>query len=640
MPYLGNDLQVAQPSYRNIDDISGSFNSSTTSFPLLVSGAAPVPFPINSNQCLISVAGVVQRPDDSGTEGFRISGGNIIFSSAPSTGADFFGVILAGADYVNVGANFPSGSAAVPSITFDSDLDTGIYNSAANQVSITTAGTERLRIDSAGQIEAVSLGTAAAPSFSFTTDPNTGIYSPGADQVAISTNGTGRLFINSSGNVGLGTSSPGAKLQVSQNTDAGTAISVVSASAQTVLTTDFASLSLQNTNTTNNNYNAIGFVNDQGGYSSAIYGIYTSHTSGSQSGALAFSTRNAGTFDERMRITAAGNVGIGTTLPQSILHLAGSSPQLILDPGSGSTDPVSINSWRTNAPIVFKPGDTERVRIDGSGRLLVGTSSANGSQVEAKTADVASGDSAYAKKAYIANIPYSTTNVISSILAGYDSTIHGINIGYAYDGTGYYLAFATNNATTGSPTERMRIGNDGTILFQKSGATLNGEGLQFEPTVGVGITKASGTPLTLNRQTSDGTAVVFYRGTTGVLGSSVGSISVTTTSTTYTTSSDYRLKENVVPLTDAVDRLQQIPVHRFNFIADPGKTVDGFLAHEAQAIVPECVTGEKDAVDDDGNPVYQGIDQSKLVPLLTAALQEAIGRIETLEAEVAALKAS
>jgi hypothetical protein len=66
--------------------------------------------------------------------------------------------------------------------------------------------------------------------------------------------------------------------------------------------------------------------------------------------------------------------------------------------------------------------------------------------------------------------------------------------------------------------------------------------------------------------------------------------------------------------------------------------MDGFLAHEAQAVVPEAVTGEKDAVDDDGNPVYQGIDQSKLVPLLTAALQEAIGRIETLEAEVAALK--
>jgi hypothetical protein len=120
----------------------------------------------------------------------------------------------------------------------------------------------------------------------------------------------------------------------------------------------------------------------------------------------------------------------------------------------------------------------------------------------------------------------------------------------------------------------------------------------------------------------------------------VGSVIIDASSVAYNTSSDYRLKENVVPLIGAADRVNQLQVHRFNFIADPDKTVDGFIAHEAQAVVPECVTGEKDAVDEEGNPVYQGIDQSKLVPLLTAALQEAIGRIETLEAEVAALKAS
>jgi hypothetical protein len=84
-------------------------------------------------------------------------------------------------------------------------------------------------------------------------------------------------------------------------------------------------------------------------------------------------------------------------------------------------------------------------------------------------------------------------------------------------------------------------------------------------------------------------------------------------------------------LTGAADRVNQLQVHRFNFIADPDETVDGFIAHEAQAVVPECVTGTKDEVDDEGNPVYQGIDQSKLVPLLTAALQEALAKIETLE---------
>ena len=213
MAYLGNDLQVAFPTYRNIDDISGSFNGVTTSFPLTVDGVAPIPAPVNSQQCLISVNGVVQRPDDSGAEGFLLSGGNIVFASAPAGGVDFFGVILAGADYINIGANFPSGTALVPSITFDSDLDTGIYNPAGNQIGFTTAGVQRLVINSSGQVSG-GLGSATTPAFSFLSDPNTGIYSPGADQVAVATNGTARLYIASDGKVGVGTTSPGELLHV------------------------------------------------------------------------------------------------------------------------------------------------------------------------------------------------------------------------------------------------------------------------------------------------------------------------------------------------------------------------------------------------------------------------------------------
>ena len=119
----------------------------------------------------------------------------------------------------------------------------------------------------------------------------------------------------------------------------------------------------------------------------------------------------------------------------------------------------------------------------------------------------------------------------------------------------------------------------------------------------------------------------------------VGGISTTGSATTYSTSSDYRLKENIVPLDGAIDRLNQLSVHRFNFIADPDTVVDGFIAHEAAAVVPECVTGVKDEEDEDGEPIYQGIDQSKIVPLLTAALQEAIAKIEALEARIAALEA-
>lgn len=117
-----------------------------------------------------------------------------------------------------------------------------------------------------------------------------------------------------------------------------------------------------------------------------------------------------------------------------------------------------------------------------------------------------------------------------------------------------------------------------------------------------------------------------------------GSINVSGNSVAYNTSSDYRLKENVAPITGAIERIEALNPVQFNFIGQDA-TVDGFLAHEAQGVVPEAVTGKKDGVNADGDAVYQAIDQSKLVPVLAAALKEAIAKIKTLETEVAALKA-
>jgi hypothetical protein len=146
-----------------------------------------------------------------------------------------------------------------------------------------------------------------------------------------------------------------------------------------------------------------------------------------------------------------------------------------------------------------------------------------------------------------------------------------------------------------------------------------------------------------------------------VTGTWEGAINVTTSGTAYTTSSDYRLKENVVPMTGSIDRLKELKPSRFNFKAVADKTVDGFLAHEAQEVVPESVVGTKDAmmteeyeitpaVMDGGTVIteaimgvreveqHQSIDQSKLVPLLVASLQEAVAKIEALEARVTALE--
>ena len=175
------------------------------------------------------------------------------------------------------------------------------------------------------------------------------------------------------------------------------------------------------------------------------------------------------------------------------------------------------------------------------------------------------------------------------------------------------LVFSTTADGASSPTERMRIRSDGQIVV-----TNNNTNIVY---VNTGV---------------NGTALCYFQTASAEL----GKIRINGAGVAYDTTSDYRLKENVEPITGAIDRVQALKPWRFNFISHPEVTVDGFLAHEAQEVVPEAVGGAKDEVDADGKPVYQGIDQSKLVPLLTAALQETIAELQALKAEVASLKAS
>jgi len=176
----------------------------------------------------------------------------------------------------------------------------------------------------------------------------------------------------------------------------------------------------------------------------------------------------------------------------------------------------------------------------------------------------------------------------------------------------------------GDGNPRIRITSSGSISFGAQNGSIDIAG----GTVGLALNGSDGLQLLDSRINS---AVFNYRyrfyNTNGL----VGSISTSTSSTSFSTSSDHRLKENVVDLTGATTRLKQLEPKRFNFIADADTTVDGFLAHEVQAIVPEAITGTKDEVDAEGNPVYQGIDQSKLVPLLVATIKELEARITALE---------
>lgn len=171
-------------------------------------------------------------------------------------------------------------------------------------------------------------------------------------------------------------------------------------------------------------------------------------------------------------------------------------------------------------------------------------------------------------------------------------------------------------------TEHMRIDSSGSLLVNTTSRTGTSNFV-------VAADAVNANPMSVvNTRTAASTdyAILFYRA-----GSNVGSIQTSLSATSYVTSSDYRLKENVTATWDATTRLKQLNPVRFNFIADADTTVDGFLAHEVQTVVPEAISGTHDEVDDDGNPVYQGIDQSKLVPLLVKTIQELEARIVVLE---------
>ena len=149
MPYIGNNIRAAD-DYRLIDDISSSFNGSTTSFALQIAGSSPVPFPKSPQQCLISVNGVIQEPDPTGSSGFNLVGTNIVFSSAPTNGHAFFGIVYATADYLNAGGTFPAGSTGSPSITFTTDQDTGLYRKGSGSIGFVSNSTEIANVDSNG----------------------------------------------------------------------------------------------------------------------------------------------------------------------------------------------------------------------------------------------------------------------------------------------------------------------------------------------------------------------------------------------------------------------------------------------------------------------------------------------------------
>jgi hypothetical protein len=212
----------------------------------------------------------------------------------------------------------------------------------------------------------------------------------------------------------------------------------------------------------------------------------------------------------------------------------------------------------------------------------------------------------------------------------------------AYQGWVYYTH--TDNAMTfaTSASERMRITSGGIVCIGKTTASGTTQGIFLQGDGIYAFTKnESGTgPLgyfvNANGTVDNGYRFASFRVTSGF--TEVGTITTNGSSTTaYNTSSDYRLKENIAPMTGALATVSALKPVTYKWKID-GSDGQGFIAHELQSIVPDCVTGEKDAIDTEGNPVYQGVDTSFLVATLTAAIQELNAKVEAQAVRIAELE--
>ena len=288
--------------------------------------------------------------------------------------------------------------------------------------------------------------------------------------------------------------------------------------------------------------------------------------------------------------------------------------ELVLDADADTSIHAS-----TDDQIDIKTGGTDRMVIDSAGKVGIGNTSPS----------------------YKLSLQDSNNLEIhllkTSVADAWVRNIGNMDIAGASGGSSGQLITFSNGSNYAGLTERMRINGSGQLLLGTTSLLGSSNALLHINVDKVGT--AGGAVMSECSGTGDVFHYHFRNGNGGV-----GGIKTTGSSSAFVTSSDYRLKENVDYTFDATTRLKQLKPARFNFKADADTTVDGFLAHEVSSIVPEAIYGAKDATkvqdvyDDDGVktgtetvPDYQGIDQSKLVPLLVKTIQELEARITALE---------
>lgn len=677
---------------------------------------------------------------------FRIANGNQGATTDIMTVSSAGNVTFAGSTNF-ASLNFGSGTESAPSLYPTGDTNTGVWFPAADTFAVSTSGTERIRVTSAGILgigtatpnadggvtlskapgtnaafEAVLPGVAAlavgyngkAVANAWGAPAGTGyLWLANNFALTFGTNASERMRISSAGNVGIATAAPANKLSVGDG----------SADTRGVFWP--------------NNAFAVGVANGSG---------FGGWIGAAATDTMVFSSSGG---SERMRIDSTGNVGIGTNNPSAHLDVwntggTANSVQSILahnpydtgfrlsaysgaSSGSasiqtslrmeyGTSENASINFWRgsgpTNGFLSFNVnGGTEAIRIDSNGSVGIGTIPANKLHVVGSSNNTISSSTfnckfeasggngigigtlatspytSYIQSGYVSNIgvatyalalnpvggavgvgttsPTATLDVRGGIaVSGWSNnnggTAGGIEFGWdgvqallqSYNRAGNaYTPVALNGSYVRalvSGSEAFRVHSNGSVRIGSGSqqgtdgwGTLNvyatgGDAINIKHTV-------NGNHLMNLHQDGTMTSNFMYFVKNG---GGVGSITCSTTGTTYNTSSDYRLKENVKPMQNALDTVIKLNPVTYTWKVD-GSAGQGFIAHELQEHVPDAVTGEKDAVkiveikDEDDNvigteeqPVYQGIDTSFLVATLTKAIQEQQEIIESLKARL------
>jgi hypothetical protein len=422
-----------------------------------------------------------------------------------------------------------------------------------------------------------------------------GTNSATPDLVFSQVGGLERMRLTNAGDLGIGTSTPAGKLQI--NTQDG----FIFNAASSISTMRFGSaLATEGTG-------ELAFDRT--------------------AGAITISNGVTGSaLTERMRIDSSGNVGIGASTPTFRLQVAGT--QRIQKDGAGYEAAMLSFSTTTETGAVYRFGmasggsfiigrsdtSTTNITLDSSGNVGIGTNTpATYGKLAVQVNNIAiaarSGSTSYCEIAVQSGTTDAVRGQFQAIEGGIDKVIVGSR-------SNHPVAFTTFD------TERMRIDTSANVLFGTTGVP-NGTSVYGSGFIPTGSSRRE---LYLATDTSVASFLVRFFNPFG----QVGDIVTNGAATSYNSLSDYRLKENVRPITGALDRIMQLEPSEWDWKADGSQGV-GFIAHKVQAIRPQAVTGAKDAVDKDGKPQHQSMDASFLIADLTAAIQELKAEIDLLK---------